>query len=78
MEEDVELQRSTKMVKEAVLGHAFRANVSYKDKLVGEMPGAFAQAFNLGYEAAYTEEPRMDVEGLNSGLLAVKLVHMPL
>lgn len=42
MEEDVELQCSTKKVKESTMALAFGSNVSYKDKLVGEMLGAFA------------------------------------
>ena len=41
-EEDVELQCSTKKVKESTMALAFGSNVSYKDKLVGEMLGAFA------------------------------------
>lgn len=73
LEEDAELQRSTKKVKESILGPVFGANVSYKDKLVGEMPGAFAQAFNLSSEDDFSDEPRMDVEGLQSGLVAVRL-----
>lgn len=73
LEEDAELQRSTKKVKESILGPVFGANVSYKDKLVGEMPGAFAQAFNLSSEDDFSDERRMDVEGLQSGLVAVRL-----
>ena len=73
LEEEAELQRSTKKVKEATMGSAFGTNISYKDKLVGEMPGAFAQAFNLNSEETVSDEPRMDVEGLHNGLLAVKL-----
>ena len=38
LEEEDELQRSTKKVKEATMGSTFGTNVSYKDKLVGEMP----------------------------------------
>ena len=56
LEEDAKLQRSTKKVKESTMAPVFGLNVSYRDKLLGEM-----------------EEPRMDVEGLNNGLLAVKL-----
>ena len=73
LEEDAKLQRSTKKVKESTMAPVFGLNVSYRDKLLGEMPGAFAQAFNLNSKEAYMEEPRMDVEGLNNGLLAVKL-----
>ena len=42
LEEDVELQCSTKKVKESTMALAFGSNVSYKDKLVGEILGAFA------------------------------------
>ena len=73
LEEEDELQRSTKKVKEATMGSTFGTNVSYKDKLVGEMPGAFAQAFNLSSEEAVSDEPSLDVEGLHKGLLSVKL-----
>ena len=73
LEEEDELQRSTKKVKEATMGFAFGTNVSYKDKLVREMPGAFAQAFNLNSEEAVSDEPSLDVKGLHKGLLSVKL-----
>ncbi|KAF3969100.1 hypothetical protein CMV_007073 [Castanea mollissima] len=46
-EEDAELQRSIKKVKDSVKAFAFEPPLPYKDKLVGEIPGAFAQAFNL-------------------------------
>ena len=72
-EEADELERSTKKVKDASMGSAFGANVSYKDKLVGEMLGAFAQAFNLNSDEDISDEPSLDVEGLHEGLLAVKL-----
>ena len=55
------------------MGSTFGTNVSYKDKLVGEMPGAFAQAFNLSSKEAVSDEPSLDVEGLHKGLLSVKL-----
>ncbi|KAF3948626.1 hypothetical protein CMV_025403 [Castanea mollissima] len=56
-EEDAELQRSTKKVKENhCLDHPQAASPqssqegsrSYKEKLLGEMPGAFEQAFSFG------------------------------
>ncbi|XP_023888176.1 uncharacterized protein LOC112000309 [Quercus suber] len=47
-------------------------NMSFKDKLVGDIPGAFTQAFNFGNlmedDADFDEE----VEGLREGLVAVK------
>ena len=72
-EEADELQRSTKKVKDASMGSVFGATISYKDKLVGEMPGAIAQAFNLNSDEDISDEPSLEVEGLHEGLLAVKL-----
>ena len=46
-EEEVVLQRSNKKAKDAKGASKFGSPPSYKDKLVGEMPGAFAQAFKL-------------------------------
>ena len=56
-EEDDELQRSTKRVKEShcIRGahavststHEGRCGSSYKEKLLGEIPGAYEQAFAL-------------------------------
>ena len=41
-EEEVELQRSTKKAKESLEVSEFGFPPSYRDKLVGEMPRAFA------------------------------------
>ena len=41
-EEEVELQRSNKKAKDAKGASKFGSPHSYRDKLVGEMPGAFA------------------------------------
>nr|POE54642.1 putative disease resistance protein [Quercus suber] len=41
-EEDAELHRSTKKAKDATGASEFGSPPSYRDKLVGEMPGAFA------------------------------------
>ena len=43
-EEEVELQRSNKKAKDAKGASEFGSPPSYKYKLVGEMPGAFAKA----------------------------------
>lgn len=48
IEEEAELQRTTKKAKDAKGVMEFGSPPSYRDKLVGEMPGAYAQAFNLG------------------------------
>ena len=41
-EEEAELRRSTKKAKDAKGATEFGSMPSYRDKLVGEMPGAFA------------------------------------
>ena len=41
-EEEAELQRSTKKPKDAKGAREFGSPPSYRDKLIGEMPGAFA------------------------------------
>ena len=81
-EEDDELQRSTKKVKENHLagssGRPFSDGSeggarSYKDKLVGEIPGAYEQAF--GFENTMEEGVESDDEtaDLNVGIAAVNL-----
>nr|POE44898.1 hypothetical protein CFP56_75450 [Quercus suber] len=69
-EEDAELQRSTKKVKEDQArgpqqvgreeGAGFRATLSYKASLVGDIPGAYAQAFKVQVDD--DEEPFSDEE----------------
>ena len=47
-EEDVELEKSVRKDKEKLVEQPFMPNqsqVSYKDRLVGDIPGAYAQAF---------------------------------
>ena len=46
--------------------------VSFKDKVVGEIPGAFTQAFNFGDLMKDDAESDDDVEALREGLVAVK------
>lgn len=62
-EEDEELQRNTKKVKDSHRGgaslvghhpHLGGESLSFKEKLIGEIPGAFKQAFDL--------ENHMDME----------------
>jgi len=72
-EEDAELKHSMKKSKESKGSPAFTAPSSYRDKLVGEIPGAFAQAFNLLSAEEGDAQPNMDVEDVNKGLLAVNL-----
>lgn len=47
--------------------------MSYRDKLVGEIPRAFAQAFNLLSAEEGDAQPNMDIEDVNKGLLAINL-----
>ena len=81
-EEDEDLQRSSKKVKEdhrvgahhiASPSYGEWGNKSYKEKLVGEIPGAFEQAFD--FESNMETKIKSDDEftDLPSGELAVKL-----
>ena len=46
--------------------------MSFKDKLVGEIPGAYIQAFNFGEAMEDDAESDEEVENLRHGLVAVK------
>ena len=72
-EEDAELQRSTKKVKETEGSPGFGATTSYRDKLMGAIPGAFAQAFKLDTRVESFPEPIEEVGDLSDGLLAIRL-----
>ena len=54
-------------------GVPWNQNASFRDKLLGEIPGAFAQAFS--FEDGMDDEVESDgeVETLRQGLLAVKI-----
>uniref|UniRef100_A0A7N2MLB3 DUF4283 domain-containing protein n=1 Tax=Quercus lobata TaxID=97700 RepID=A0A7N2MLB3_QUELO len=54
-------------------GGLWNSNASFKDKLVGEIPGAFSQAFS--FEDGMDDDAELDgeVETLQQGLLSVKL-----
>nr|POF20431.1 uncharacterized protein CFP56_46865 [Quercus suber] len=80
-EEDDELQRSTKKVKENhSLGpqqnthpsSAEEGSKSYKEKLLGEIPGAFEQAFDIGLNMELEAESDEEFEDLPTGERAVK------
>lgn len=82
-EEDDELQRSTKKVKEnsrdreSLEQHSSKLGgdgISYNEKLIGDIPGAFEQAFNFenGMEAAI-ESDKEEEDGLLPGEVVVKL-----
>ena len=90
-EEEAELSRSTKKVKDihhvdfseisSENGHSpwsFREGVlpnkSFKDKLVGEIPGAYAQAFDFTDQMEDDADLDDEVAGLREGLAVVKLM----
>ena len=90
-EEEAELSRSTKMVKDihhadfselsSENGHSPRSfregvlpNKSFKDKLVGEIPGAYAQAFDITDQMEDDADLDDEVAGLREGLAVVKLM----
>ena len=64
-EEEDEFQRSVKKFKESNGARSFlppRKPVSYKDSLVGDIPGAYEQAFkfNKEWEEGYESEDDME------------------
>lgn len=70
-EEDDELQQSTKKVKEVhQLVTAGSAERSYKEKLLGEILGAYEQAFEFVNEMVESDE---DIAKISSRVAAVKL-----
>ena len=84
-EEDDELQRSTKRVKEihcirdahavSTSTHEGGCGSSYKEKLLGEIPGAYEQAFVLDIEMEHEGEIESNDETLDllTGIAAVNL-----
>nr|POF25831.1 hypothetical protein CFP56_69422 [Quercus suber] len=73
-EEKDELQRSTKKVKES---HIPGGVCSYRDKLIGEIPGAYCQAFE--FNNVHIDENLMsddEVKELFEGLVAEDLDHV--
>nr|POE75723.1 hypothetical protein CFP56_49131 [Quercus suber] len=80
-EETAELQRSTKKVKEdhsigsptAIAGGQGSESLSYKAKLVGEIPGVFAQAFGVFSEIDNEAHFDDEVEDLVEEEVAIKL-----
>ena len=93
-EEEAELCRSTKKVKEShhrdsqtnplhatnllrkgTTGPSDHSheNISFKDKLLGEIPGAYAQAFDFTEFIDNGMDSNSEVEALKEGVAAVKL-----
>lgn len=73
IEEEAKLQRSTKKAKDAKGASKFGSPPSYRDKLVGEMSGAFAQAFNLDNYKLDVSTPLVSMGELVNGMVAVNL-----
>ena len=72
-EEEAKLQRSTKKPKDAKGATEFSTPPSYRDKLIGEMSGAFAQAFNLVNHEMDMSTPPVCMNELVNGMVAVNL-----
>lgn len=75
-EEDAELYRSVKKFKDSNGGKPFsqpRKQVSYKDSLVGDIPGAYAQAFRLEDDRVMDEESDTELDEVTEGMAVVKL-----
>nr|POE78689.1 hypothetical protein CFP56_66566 [Quercus suber] len=72
-EEETELHRSNKKAKDAKGASEFGSPPSYRDKLVGEIPGAFAQAFNLDSHEMDLSTPSVDMGELVNGMVDVNL-----
>ena len=51
---------------------SWNQSMSFKDKLVGEIPGAYIQAFNFGEAMEDDADSDEEVENLRQGLVAVK------
>ena len=66
-EEEAELRWSTKKAKDAKGASEFGSPPSYRDKLVGEMPGTFAQAFNLDSHELDMSNPSVSMGELFNG-----------
>lgn len=47
--------------------------ISFKDKLVGEIPGAYVQAFDFSHQFDDEMELDLEVEALHEGFAAIKL-----
>ena len=80
-EENEELQRSTKKVKEGHRGKSVQephglgtgGGFSYKETLIGELPGAFEQAFDFNHEMEFDATSDDEFDNLPPGEVVVKL-----
>ena len=75
-EEEDELHRSIKKFKESNGARSFiqpRTLISYRDTLLGDIPGAYEQAFNLERNWDENFESDTNLEPLIKGMVEVKL-----
>ena len=75
-EEEAKLLRSVKKFKDDSLDKPFappRKQVSYRDSLVGDIPGAYAQAFSFEAVEGIEEESDSELDDLVEGMVNVKL-----
>ena len=75
-EEEDELQRSVKKFKDSNSARSFtqpRTIVSYRDTLLGDIPGAYEQAFSFERNWDDNNESDTDLEPLIEGMVEVKL-----
>ena len=75
-EEEAELVRSVKKFKDDSRDKPFvspHKQVSYKDNLIGDIPGAYAQAFSFDKTEEIEEESDSELDDLVEGMVDVKL-----
>ena len=75
-EEEDELQRSVKKFKDSNSARSFtqpRTIVSYRDTLLGDIPGAYEQAFSFERNWDDNDKSDTDLEPLIEGMVEVKL-----
>lgn len=81
-EEENELARSTKKVKEShnastdgnsIWHGSLPDKLSFRDKLMGEIPGAYSQAFAFSDNMDAESESDEETEDIREGLAAIRL-----
>lgn len=84
LEEENELVRSTKKVKDSHndisddsltqrWGSSFSNKLSFKDKLVGEIPGAYSQTLAFSNQMDADFESNEEIEDVREGFIAISL-----
>ena len=69
MEDNTHAVGGTSWMKDTI-----NTQASFKDKLVGEIPGAYRQAFDFTNEIEEIPEVEWDISSLREGLAAVRLL----